>query len=371
MKYELDSLNVDEYGSYVFISKRGRKYDLGEISTFQENCAKELISIELINSEKKSFDMVAIIDFHAPDPELKGETIIKLVRWFFGATFLNQDDTVNTIRKYVDEYEKELDEEKMTNGEKIKEILAKENKEMRNYKIVNSCYAGDCRGDIYIQLLNVATEIICDPKSLKDFANEFWQNLYDLNIPSSGLFIGFNTKGYMWDNKINNVNDYRWFRIYDDDGSQYADEIDFKKNIPDFQNTKDFNTYIESISTLADNEKDELYRLAFEKYYEYPAYDGNYKGEVIVDRECINVAFDYMVKEINDNMADCKFEVEAYRQIYDALDNAEGNRYFYIIDEECSYFTCDEKAPEKYYIKYAIRNDDEFTIIKYDNTKED
>lgn len=185
---------------------------------------------------------------------------------------------------------------------------------MRNYNTVEKMFAGDCRGSIYIDLMNVATQEICSSKEIRRFANEFWQNLYDLFQPTTELFVGFNENGFIWDTRIANIGNYKWFKIYEENGSQYADKIKFEVKV-----------------------------------------------ETIAKGVCINEAFDIMRKEIDENMTDCKFRIKAYQQAYDGLEHY-NDAVFTIINEEDSVLNS-KKEIDKYIYKYDfLYRDEAFTI---------
>lgn len=95
MEYTLNDLNIDEEGSYIFVSKNGRRYELADCSTFPGPMEKA-----------KSFDILIIFDPNFPFPD--GYDGTKLVGWMYGAGFLTTDrDIENKIRGYVNDFEKE------------------------------------------------------------------------------------------------------------------------------------------------------------------------------------------------------------------------------------------------------------------------
>lgn len=196
---------------------------------------------------------------------------------------------------------------------------------MINYKTIIDGVFGECRGVIYIEMIKKATKICLDAKKIKDFASELWIELYNIFNEKNPIYVGLGETDYSFNPNILNDNITHWYRVYEEDGSQYADKI-------------------EIIDT----------------------------GEILEKDICINAAYDIMLKEIRENMTDCRFVTDAIYKMYNGLENYNGIRYFYIIDEEHSVLILNGTSLEKWNIKYKFEDNDDgdITVVKYVNKKE-
>lgn len=196
---------------------------------------------------------------------------------------------------------------------------------MINYKTIIDGVFGECRGVIYIEMIKKATKICLDAKKIKDFASELWIELYNIFNEKNPIYVGLGETDYSFNPNILNDNITHWYRVYEEDGSQYADKI-------------------EIIDT----------------------------GEILEKDTCINAAYDIMLKEIRENMTDCRFVTDAIYKMYNGLENYNGIRYFYIIDEEHSVLIPNGTSLEKWNIKYKFEDNDsgDITVVKYINKKE-
>lgn len=196
---------------------------------------------------------------------------------------------------------------------------------MINYKTIIDGVFGDCRGVIYIEMIRKATKVCMDAEKIKDFASDLWIELYNIFNEENPIYIGLGETDYSFNpNNLNN-NITHWYRVYEEDGSQYADKI-------------------EIIDT----------------------------GEILEKDTCINAAYDIMLEEIREYMTDCRFVTDAINKMYDGLEHYNGIRYFYIIDEEHSILISDATSLEKWNIKYKFEDNDDgdITVVKYANKKE-
>ena len=193
---------------------------------------------------------------------------------------------------------------------------------MINYKTIIDGVFGDCRGVIYIEMIKKATKVCMDAQKIKDFENDLWKKLYE---EFNEIFVGLSETDYSFNPNATDNNITHWYRVYEENGSQYADKI-------------------EIIDT----------------------------GEILEKDTCINAAYDIMLKEIRENMTDCRFITDAINKMYDGLEHYNGIRYFYIIDEEHSVLISDATSLEKWNIKYKFEDNDsgDITVVKYINKKE-
>lgn len=196
---------------------------------------------------------------------------------------------------------------------------------MVNYETIREGVFGDCRGVIYIEMIKRATRICLDAEKIRNFASDLWIELYYTFNGKNSIYVGLGKTDYSFNPNILNDNITHWYRIYEENGSQYADKI-----------------------KIID------------------------PGEILEKNTCINTAYDIMLKEIRENMIDCRFITDAINKMYDGLEHYNGIRYFYIIDEEHSVLITDSTSLEKWNIKYKFEDNDsgDITVVKYINKTE-
>ena len=195
---------------------------------------------------------------------------------------------------------------------------------MVRYEVLRDKLYGDCVGAIYIDMVNHASKVMLDARTLKEFCERLYNELYPSDTWDNGeKFFCFNENCYYFNDLQANLmaKNLSWFRVYHNHDCQFCDQIK-----------------IQEIS----------------------------KVETIAEDVCINEAFDIMRKEIDDNMTDCQFRVKAYQEVYDCLEHYKQS-FFFIVDEEKSCMvTFATFDMEKYYARYSISYiNEEFTIKKY------
>lgn len=199
---------------------------------------------------------------------------------------------------------------------------------MNNYKVLRDKLYGDCVGSIYIDMVNHASKVMLDARTLNEFCQKLYNELYPSDTWDNGEKIFcFNEHCYYFDDLQANLmtENLNWFRVYHDHDCQFCDQIKIEEEI---------------------------------------------KEETIAEDVCINEAFDIMRKEIDDNMTDCKFRVKAYQEVYDCLEHYDQAFFFIVNEEESCMVTSSSFDMGKYYVRYSMCYiNEEFTIKKY--TKRD